>query len=205
MTAEDDAPAPIGDADDAHAVAAIRDGLVPFHGSAIARDGRGIVLAGPSGTGKSTLAAVAVQFGWSYLADEVAATSPDDLHIRPYHRPIGIRRAGAEALGIELPDLGSVPGDAAPFHVPADARSHTATLVAIVLVRWDRDAVPAVEPVEPAQAMVELMQHLVADDGLDQCFAGVDTLVRRVPTVRVHYVDPTVDGREALDQVSDNS
>ncbi len=43
----------------------------PLHASAIARHGVGLVLAGPGGTGKSTLAWAARSGGWDVLSDDV--------------------------------------------------------------------------------------------------------------------------------------
>ena len=82
-----------------HAAVQAAVGCVPLHGSAIDSVAGVIVLAGRSMAGKSTLAAAAVLAGYPYVADELAAISPDDFTVRPYHRPIGLRRGGASAIG----------------------------------------------------------------------------------------------------------
>jgi len=51
----------------------LQRGLLPIHGSAVRVNGRAIVLAGPSGNGKSTLAAALHESGHSLLADELCA------------------------------------------------------------------------------------------------------------------------------------
>jgi hypothetical protein len=48
-------------------------GVVCLHGSAVARDGRAVVLVGPPGVGKSTTAAALAQRGYTLLADDIAA------------------------------------------------------------------------------------------------------------------------------------
>jgi hypothetical protein len=48
---------------------ATRDRL-PVHASLIERQGRAVVLAGPTGRGKSTLAYAALRMGWRVLADD---------------------------------------------------------------------------------------------------------------------------------------
>jgi hypothetical protein len=50
-------------------------GLLPFHGSTICVDGQAITFSGPSGIGKSTLAAALVDRGCRMLADDVSAIS----------------------------------------------------------------------------------------------------------------------------------
>ncbi|MDR1154448.1 MAG: hypothetical protein LBL04_07030 [Bacteroidales bacterium] len=50
-------------------------GLLPFHGSTICTDGQAITFSGPSGIGKSTLAAALVDRGYRMLADDVSTIS----------------------------------------------------------------------------------------------------------------------------------
>lgn len=181
---------------------AVADGLVPFHAAAVESDGRVVVLAGVSGAGKSTLAAAAVMAGWGFVADEVAAVSPTDRTVHPFHRPIGIRRAGALALGLAFPNDITVAGDATDVDASTlGALSGGGALHSIVLVDWSAGSRPAAVRVEPAEAMVELLQHLVVgDDAVTHCFGGINALVRAVPVVRLTF--PTVaDGVRLLDEV----
>ena len=55
----------------AAAVAALA-GLYPFHGSAVAADGRAIILTGPSGAGKTALATGLALAGMPLLADDLS-------------------------------------------------------------------------------------------------------------------------------------
>src|SRR5205823_2615912 len=52
-------------------------GLQPFHANAIEIDGLGVVFAGPSGTGKSTLAAHFAKRGHRVLCDDLCVLSVD--------------------------------------------------------------------------------------------------------------------------------
>ncbi len=161
-------------------------GCVPLHGAAIDSAAGVIVLAGRSMAGKSTLAAAAVLAGYPYVADELAAISPDDFTVRPYHRPIGLRRGGASAIGVEYPD-GEQYGIVYPWDVDL-ARSDGGTLAGIALVAWDADAAPVIEDVRPPQAMVELTEHTVVhDDDFAPSFGGLQQIVRAVPVVRLRY------------------
>ena len=47
-----------------------RRGRFPLHAGCVARDGRGVLLAGTSGAGKSTLTAALVADGWDFLSDD---------------------------------------------------------------------------------------------------------------------------------------
>ena len=44
--------------------------LAPIHGACVARNGRGVVLCGPSSAGKSTLAYACARAGWDYISDD---------------------------------------------------------------------------------------------------------------------------------------
>ena len=66
------------------------------HGAVIARDGVGYLVLGESRAGKSTLAAGALEAGWSVLSDDLAVIAPEDDGIRLF----GVHRD--PAIPIEL-------------------------------------------------------------------------------------------------------
>jgi hypothetical protein len=196
-------PAPRGTTgrDALASAAAVAAGHIPFHGAAIARGDQVMVLTGQSGSGKSTLAAAATLSGWGYVADEVAPVDPATRAVSAYHRPIGLRRQGAEALGLPFPANRTVPGDAVDWPVPVERHSAGGTLHTLVLARWDHDddALDTVTVLDPAQAMVELLQHLVVEDAhITACFSGIEQLVHHVPVARLIYTSPAA-GVAALD------
>jgi hypothetical protein len=171
---------------------------VPFHAAATQAPTGGVfALAGTSGAGKSTLGAGAVRAGWGFVADELAAVDPETLFVRPYHRPIGLRRGGAAALGVDYPP------DAwcdrvYPWPVDPTMHSSGGTLRAIALVTRG-ELEPSIEPVEPARALAELVEHTVVpdDEHIVPVFHGIEQIVRRVPVVRLCY-DTPADGVELL-------
>jgi hypothetical protein len=174
----------------------VAGGLVPLHASAIETPAGIVALVGQSGSGKSTLCAAAVLAGYPYVADEITAVSPDDLTVRPFHRPIGLRRGGAAALGIDYPEQRTDPDDGAPLRhvhpwVVAGPLSSGGTLTVIVIVSRAEQATPTISPIEGPAALVELAQHTVLDDDqLAAGFAGLDHIVRRVPIARLDFDTP---------------
>lgn len=163
-------------------------GCVPLHAAAIATSAGVIAIAGRSGAGKSTLCAAAVLAGYPYVADEITTVSPDDLHVHPFHRPIGLRRGGAEAIGIEYPDS---PDGRYDFVYPwpvVGVLSEGGTLAGIVLVDRSDDVTPGLAIVEGPAALLELSQHtVIADELLGVGFVGLDRIVRAVPVARMTY------------------
>lgn len=68
--------------------------LTPLHAACVAYHGRGVLLCGPAGAGKSTLAYACLREGWTYLADEspllvrnrddrLVLGKPDSLKLAP--------------------------------------------------------------------------------------------------------------------------
>jgi len=53
-------------------------GYVPIHASCVVRDGVGVILQAPAGTGKSTLALACAKRGWGLLAEDVVFARPAD-------------------------------------------------------------------------------------------------------------------------------
>ena len=52
--------------------------VVPVHAACVARENAGVLLCGPAGAGKSTLAYACARAGWRYLADDAVFLLPDD-------------------------------------------------------------------------------------------------------------------------------
>ncbi len=71
---------------------------VQVHAASMARDGRGLVLAGDSGAGKSTLAAGLMARGWDYLCDEFALVHPGTLKLHPYPKAVCIKAGSFDAV-----------------------------------------------------------------------------------------------------------
>jgi hypothetical protein len=161
--------------------AAVTD--IALHASAVDIAGTALALAGPSGAGKSTLAAALCLAGHRYLADEVTAVAVDDLAVRPFHRPIGLRRDGAAALGV---DTGHGPYEFTyPLRVGGRATlSDGAPLGALVLLRRGDDV--GSTPVDPAGALFQLANLTLGSTGHERImFRRLERLVRAVP---VHEV-----------------
>ncbi len=178
------------------------DGWLPLHAAAVRLDdGRCIALAGRSGSGKSTLGAAALLAGWGLLAEEIAAVDSSTLAVRPYHRPIGLRRGGAAALGISYPD-DPMFADVYPWSIPPEARAFDGQLMGIALVHRG-DGHSSVEPVEPARGLAELVEHTVIPDDsrVVEGFRALERVVRAVPVVRLDY-DTPADGVGLLDDLA---
>lgn len=68
------------------------------HAGCVARDGLGIVIAGDSRMGKTTLVSHLVTRGFGFLSDELAPISRTEAWVEPFPRRLSIRKGPAEAL-----------------------------------------------------------------------------------------------------------
>lgn len=170
---------------------AVEAGRTVLHGGAVAIDGRAVAVVGHSGAGKSTLTTALVRTGHVFLADEVTAVD-DDGTVHAFHRPIGLRRSGADHLGVGVPDDG--PFDTVTPYVVGTRRGQSALgdrvpLRAVaVLRRDDRRSVPRIEAMTPARALFELSNQTLGATDLERAmFQRLDRLVRAVPVIELHY------------------
>ena len=105
-----------------HRLVGLRADALFFHAASVGVEGRGALLVGPKGAGKSTLALALAALGHDFLGDETACYLPAGGTIIPLRRPVAVKpgpraRAVDEALARVRP-----PADADGIvRVPVDA------------------------------------------------------------------------------------
>jgi hypothetical protein len=136
-----------------------RSGRTPVHSSAFMHEGVAVLLAGRSGSGKSTLALAAAAKGLPILSDDMVFVQLEpEFAVWGFPRPIHVFPEDAPAGEHEERVRNNKLKAALPIGVPA-LRAARATLV--LLERGDE---LAFGPVDPSQAVHELMQ---LDQGFD--------------------------------------
>jgi hypothetical protein len=85
-----------------------RAGFLVFHGSAVAWEGAGLAFIGPSGHGKSTLAAAAARRGGQFLTDDALALSDEGAAFLVHPVAASIRLWGDSQQSV-LGDLEALP------------------------------------------------------------------------------------------------
>jgi hypothetical protein len=117
------------------------------HAGVVAHQGRAIVLAGPSGSGKSRLVQELLRQGAEYCSDEYAIL--DALgNARPYPRPLMIRNNGDEQHPVLASDLG------------ARVRTAPAPAALFLFLRFGA-GVPGLDvaPLDRSEALLRLLQN----------------------------------------------
>jgi|SRR5665213_142963 len=80
-------------------------GLLPLHASAVSANGSAIAIAGPSGTGKSTLAAQLSTLGCPALADDICIVDSSNASVLTGQRRLRLWRSALDQLGIPVTGL----------------------------------------------------------------------------------------------------
>ena len=165
------------------------------HASVVAKDDQIIAFPADSGAGKTTLAAVAVQSGLTYLSDE-ALVLDDDGRAIPYPKPMALSSWSFELLGgrtkaeetlLIPPDLGGY------FHPGGKPLSH------VVVARYGHERA-TLSQLPASQAVAELLDksfNHYKDPA--RAFRIATDVAREVDVWQLDYDEP----REAIELLID--
>ncbi|EXX87533.1 hypothetical protein BG53_01870 [Paenibacillus darwinianus] len=140
-------------------------GLYPHHAAAVSLDGNGLLLAGKSGRGKSTLSADLLDRGFDFMADDrcfLRAEADGGVEMIGFYEPFKVFASNIA----HIPALRSIEGLSAEERVKnrLDMRLYyprqfkrTSRLNAILFPYWAPGEASRLEPMAPGEALVELL------------------------------------------------
>jgi hypothetical protein len=180
-----------------------------FHAAGLTHRGRGLILPGTMGAGKSTLTAWLLTKDFDYLTDEMVFIPAGTVQIQPLTRPLNLKRPARKVLA----DQCNIYHQAGPFYASAttdlvpptllrpDNRFSEPPLRLIIFPRYQAGAAFKLQALSKAQAGLALMECLVNARNLpEHGFPRVIRLARRIPAYKMTYAGfDQIDGRiEAL-------
>lgn len=169
-----------------------------LHASAVARDGRALIMSGESGSGKSTLAALLGEGAWRLMGDEFTLIDLDGGEALAFPRAISLKNAAigemtarvdAERFG---PLLAATPkGDLRHMTPRPDAIAAMHEPVRPALLLFPRfGGAPAIERMGEGEAFVRLTEASTNYVALgERGFAALTRLVRETPALSISYAD----------------
>lgn len=139
------------------------------HAAAVEKNGRGFILPGAPGSGKSTLCAAMVCRGWRLFSDEMALISLGDGLLWPIPRPISLKNASIgiiKSFGKDVV-LGETVADTAKgsvAHMRAPQSSIEASGVpvqpfAVVFPRYSAGASTELSPISKGRALMRTAEN----------------------------------------------
>jgi hypothetical protein len=151
-------------------------GVVCLHASAIAVDGRAVVLQGPSTAGKSTTAAAFARLGLPVLSDDIVAIGerqggfvvhPGNPRLRL--RPDSVRAlfGRPDALPRLTPNWDKCYLDLAAPRSESELRSLPLGAVYMLSGRQDNETAPCISGVAAGEGLIELIANTYANNLLD--------------------------------------
>lgn len=134
-----------------------------LHAAAAEHDGSAVVLAGPHGSGKSTLVTALVRAGMRYVTDDVVALDLATGRVDPYPKPIGLKPGSWP----EFPDVAQIADDSAaravgewlvaPHQLRDGAVAHSGGVMEVLVFPAYRPESPLkIVPLTSAEAVVGL-------------------------------------------------
>jgi HprK-related kinase A len=138
-----------------------------IHAAVLEREGAGLIMAAPPGSGKSTLCAGLALRGWRLLSDELAMIGLEDGLLTPLPRPISLKNQSIELVS-RLPGqavIGPVAHDTAkgdvahmrPPHASVEAALDKVAPRWILFPKYDASSACEVKAMGKAQTFMELV------------------------------------------------
>ena len=163
-----------------------------IHAAAVEMEGRGYVLVGAPGAGKTSAAAVLVRHGAAYLSDEVALLDPKAGALYPFALPLAVKPWTAKATGPFPPARQVAAEDGVRYLFPSLRAPGPVPLDSMILLDpASLAAAPAELP--RAEMLLVLSQHPSSfryQNRLESAFSGFVQLLRSARCLQVGSAAP---------------
>jgi hypothetical protein len=174
-----------------------RKGGTAYHAASLAKQGKGIMLLGRSGAGKSTTTAGLAMMGWDVLGDDMALVRGEaERRLLPNAADVSIWPRSSTGLGIAEQDLAPLSGSDGKllFHPRGAASLASAPLAGIFFLNRVEDAAPGLVRCARAEAFGQALGQIIyfnpsgtaVQERLDSV-TGLNTLLRDVPSWTLTY------------------
>ena len=178
-----------------HLIDKNKDGMA-LHAAAMSKNGKGIILPGASGRGKTTLSTWLATKGYNYLTDEYVFIGENTNIIQAFSRPPNVKVKGIDALDsyfdinahedqtIRSSQVAMIP----PRLLNPNSKKEEAVVSLIVFPNYKEGAEYELEKLSKARAGLTLMECLVNARNLNgHGFSEATRLVRDTPAYLLTY------------------
>jgi HprK-related kinase A len=169
-----------------------------LHASAVAKDGRAVILSGESGSGKSTLAALLGEGDWRLMGDEFTLIDPEGGNAFAFPRAVSLKNEAIAEVAARVdpsrfgPLLAGTPKGDIRHLIPRSeaiaARHQPARPALLLFPRFGGETV--IEPMGEGEAFVRLTEASTNYVALGEAgFSALTRLVRETPAFGISYPD----------------
>lgn len=160
-----------------------------IHSAVVEKDGMGIIMPAPPGSGKSTLCAALSHRGWRLLSDEFAIINIDDRSLIPLVRPISLKNDSIEIINKYASDAYLGPTWSfrdseticyiRPPQNAVENSDHTAMPAWVIFPRYKSRASLSLQPKSKAHSLYQLAKNsynynLLGADGFNALADVID-------------------------------
>ncbi len=137
-----------------------------LHAAAVGTRGKGVLVAGRGGSGKSTFAVSCLAEGLDFVSDDYALiTASGPLRAMPLYSVVALRPDMYEKMkhiGEPLLEAdGSYRGGKPQFQVAKERFSESLEIGALIMPRIDGNEEPSIRPVSPSKIMTQLIHSTI--------------------------------------------
>jgi hypothetical protein len=171
-------------------------GLLFIHAAAVELRGRGYVLVGGPGVGKTSVAAVLVRSGAGYLSDEIALLDPQHGSLHPFALPLAVKPWTAKAIGALPPSRRVASEGGVTYLLPSRIAQEAIPLDSMILLdpalgSAGRPGAGSVE-IPRAEMLLTLSRHASSFRYRPQLESAFSGFVRLLRTARCRQVGAAV-------------
>jgi hypothetical protein len=162
------------------------------HAGVVASAGRGMILVGESGAGKTSTVGALVRGGAVFLSDEVALLDPAAGVVIPFTLPMAVKPWTRKAAGGLPPGRAVVREDGVEFWLPNDREPRPVEVDTFVLLRHAGPGT-RLSSISRAAMLLALAQHVSSfkqRHRLPEAFAGFARLLRNTRCVVLETKHP---------------
>ena len=153
-----------------------------IHAAMLERHGRGVILVGEPGAGKSTLSAALMQEGWRLLSDEITVINAE-RRLQPVPRPVSLKNASIDLIHGRYPDAvltdtahNTSKGSVAHLKPSAISLQQATEAVAPTLILFPRyisGTELRITPIPGGDALMRMVEgafnyHLLGEEGFER-------------------------------------
>jgi hypothetical protein len=138
--------------------------LTMLHAAGVSHEGRAIILAAPSGGGKSTLALELAQIGYGYLGDDTIGVNLSGNAVIPFPTMVSIKKESWPLFEGAFPELSSAPvfrqGEKSMKTVRPPGVSiimeGSMPAAGLVFVEFSQGAIPEITRLDMEESLIQL-------------------------------------------------